>query len=61
MFLNLEKPLGHKAYGSIAHLPGSRRGPADKGLSEKQASILIDKKEIPYPFRVEVKEKVYKS
>lgn len=38
-----EKPLGSKAYGSIPHLPGSRRGPADKGLSEKQASILTEK------------------
>ncbi len=37
------KPLGHKAYGSIPHLPGSRRGPMDKGLSEKQASILTHK------------------
>ncbi len=36
------KPLGIKAYGSIPHLPGSRRGPADKGLSEDQASILTD-------------------
>jgi hypothetical protein len=34
------KPLGQKAYGSIPHLPGSRRGPADKGLSEQQARIL---------------------
>ncbi len=34
------KPLGHRAYGSIPHLPGSRRGPADKGLSEQQARIL---------------------
>ena len=36
------KPLGIKAYGSIPHLPGSRRGPADKGLSEEQASILTE-------------------
>lgn len=34
------KPLLQRAYGSIPHLPGSRRGPADKGLSESQASIL---------------------
>lgn len=33
------KPLGHKAYGSIPHLPGSRRGPGDHGISESQASI----------------------
>ena len=38
-----EKPLGHRAYGSIPHLPGSRRGPADKGLSDDQARILTDK------------------
>ncbi len=37
------KPLGQRAYGSIPHLPGSRRGPADKGLSELQARILTDK------------------
>lgn len=34
------KPLGHRAYGSIPHLPGSRRGPADKGLDPRQARIL---------------------
>jgi hypothetical protein len=38
-----EKPLGQRAYGSIPHLPGSRRGPADKGLSEQQARILTEK------------------
>ncbi len=38
-----EKPLGTKAYGSIPHLPGSRRGPADKGLSPDQARILTHK------------------
>lgn len=38
-----EKPLGQKAYGSIPHLPGSRRGPADKGLSEQQAAICTHK------------------
>lgn len=34
------KPLGIKAYGSIPHLPGSRRGPGDYGLDEGQARIL---------------------
>ncbi|HSI83314.1 MAG TPA: RNA ligase family protein [Candidatus Methylacidiphilales bacterium] len=34
------KPLGGSAYGSIPHLPGSRRGPGDRGLSESQANIL---------------------
>ncbi len=38
-----EKPLGQRAYGSIPHLPGSRRGPADKGLSDQQARILTVK------------------
>lgn len=38
-----EKPLGQRAYGSIPHLPGSRRGPADKGLSDQQARLLTDK------------------
>ena len=38
-----EKPLGQRAYGSIPHLPGSRRGPADKGLSDQQARILTEK------------------
>lgn len=35
-----QKPLGQRAYGSIPHLPGSRRGPGDKGLDDKQAMIL---------------------
>lgn len=38
-----KKPLGQRAYGSIPHLPGSRRGPADKGLSDQQARILTEK------------------
>lgn len=38
-----EKPLGHRAYGSIPHLPGSRRGPGDIGLDEQQAAILTTK------------------
>lgn len=37
------KPLGHKAYGSIPHLPGSRRGPGDHGISEQQGRILTEK------------------
>lgn len=37
------KPLGYKAYGSIPHLPGSRRGPGDHGISEQQAKILTEK------------------
>lgn len=37
------KPLGGKAYGSIPHLPGSRRGPADKGISDRQSEIATKK------------------
>ena len=37
------KPLGRKAYGSIPHLPGSRRGPGDWGLSDAQARICLTK------------------
>lgn len=33
------KPLGGKAYGSIAHLPGSRMGPGDHHCHEGQATI----------------------
>ena len=42
----MNKPLGQKAYGSIPHLPGSKRGPKDKGLSPEQASILTNKTRI---------------
>ena len=38
-----QKPLGQRAYGSIQHLPSSRRGPADKGLSDQQSSLLTEK------------------
>lgn len=34
------KPLGVKAYGSTPHLPGSRMGPGDWGMSEAQAALL---------------------
>jgi len=37
------KPLGHKAYGSIPHLPGSRRGPGDYGLEPDQCVRLLSK------------------
>ena len=37
------KPLGHRAYGHIAHLPGSRTGPKDKHISEGQAKICCKK------------------
>lgn len=38
------KPLGHKAYGSIPHLPGSRLGPGDHHCSPGQAVIACEKK-----------------
>ncbi len=34
-----DKPLGIKAYGSIAHIPGSRMGPGDHACSPGQARI----------------------
>lgn len=38
------KPLGHKNYGHIARLPGSRMGPADHKCHEGQARIACVKK-----------------
>lgn len=38
------KPLGHKAYGSIPHLPGSRLGEGDHHCSPGQARIACEKK-----------------
>jgi len=37
------KPLGHKAYGSIPHLPDSRMGIGDKRLMSGQVKILTEK------------------
>ena len=37
------KPLGHKAYGHIAHFSGSRMTPADKHCHEGQQRIMTDK------------------
>lgn len=37
------KPLKRKAYGHIAHLPGSRLGPGDHHCSEGEAKILTEK------------------
>lgn len=36
------KPLGHKSYGSIAHLPGSKNGPGDYTVHEGQARIATE-------------------
>lgn len=37
------KPLGHKAYGSIPHLPGSRLGAGDHHCEPGQARIACEK------------------
>lgn len=39
-----KKPLGRKAYGSIAHLPGSRLGPGDHKCSPGQERIATEQK-----------------
>lgn len=41
--LHPDKPLGGKSYGSIGHLPGSRRGPADRGINDGQSRICQTK------------------
>ncbi len=41
---NPRKPLGHRAYGHIGHLLGSRLGPGDHKLPEGQARICTEKK-----------------
>jgi len=40
---NSTKPLGHRSYGSIPHLPGSRLGPGDYHIHEGQAKIATEK------------------
>ena len=39
----LPKPLGRKAYGSIPHLPGSRKGPGDHDIGEGPSRIATEK------------------
>ena len=39
----MTKPLGHRNYGSIPHLPGSRVGPGDHTCHEGQARIATVK------------------
>jgi RNA ligase len=41
---NTDKPLGMGSYGSIPHLPGSRRGDADRGCNDGEARILTMKR-----------------
>lgn len=43
MASNLERPTGSKSYGSIPHLPGSRQGRGDIGITEGQARILTER------------------
>lgn len=38
-----KKPLGHKSYGSIAHLPGSRLGSGDHKCDKGQTRIACEK------------------
>jgi hypothetical protein len=38
-----KKPLGHRSYGHIAHLPRSRTGEKDKTISDGQAKICCKK------------------
>lgn len=42
-----DKPLGRKAYGSIPHLPNSRRGPGDHGVNDGQARMCCEKSADP--------------
>lgn len=41
----MSKPLGHKSYGSIGHLPGSRLGSGDHSVNEGQAQICFTGKD----------------
>ena len=41
--METNKPLGHRSYGSIPHLPGSRTGIGDYHLNEGQAKIATEK------------------
>ncbi len=52
-----DKPLGQKAYGHIAHLPGSRMGPGDHKCHEGQARIATEKTRDRHD-RVYVQEKL---
>lgn len=40
---SVAKPLGQRAYGHIAHLPGSRIGPSDKQANPGQARICLER------------------
>jgi hypothetical protein len=49
------KPLGHRAYGSIGHLPGSRLGPGDHHVPEGQADICTKRSRVGDTIFVEEK------
>lgn len=51
-------PLGHAAYGSIPHLPGSRQGRTDKGANKGQYAICCVKAKQPNTDEVIVQEKL---
>ncbi len=51
------RPLGMKAYGHIAHLPGSRLGLGDHKLTLGQAKILTEKARDKHD-RIIVREKL---
>ena len=51
------KPLGHKSYGHIAHVSGSRKGPGDHKCSEGQKRIACERLRDKYD-RVIVQEKL---
>ena len=51
------KPLGHKSYGHISHLPGSRIGPGDHKCHDGQKNIACVKLRDKYD-RVIVQEKL---
>ena len=50
------KPLGHKSYGHIPHLPGSRIGEGDHKCSDGQKRICCEKVRDKYD-RIIVQEK----
>jgi len=58
--ISSNKPLGHKCYGSIPHLPGSKLGPADHMIEQKLADIAtgVITKHNKWPFMVVVQEKL---
>ena len=51
------QPMGHKSYGSIAHLPGSRLGPADHKCHSGQKKIACERPRNKHD-RVIVQEKL---